>query len=217
MLENRYYLYRHVRSDKNEPFYIGIGTKRKDRPITTELTEYHRAYEIRRRSEFWNKIVSKTEYEIEIMLESDDYNFIKQKEIEFIALYGRRDNGTGILVNLTDGGEGMVGNLKSEETRKKLSESQKGEKSLFWGKPAWNRGKKMSQESIEKRLAATEGKWKHSKKVIDIKTGQIWNTIDAAAKHHGLTGPTLSKYFSGRYPNKLPSLMLLSEYEAFSE
>lgn len=27
--EGKYYLYRHIRLDKNEPFYIGIGTKNK--------------------------------------------------------------------------------------------------------------------------------------------------------------------------------------------
>lgn len=25
--EGKYYLYRHIRLDKNQPFYIGIGTK----------------------------------------------------------------------------------------------------------------------------------------------------------------------------------------------
>jgi len=27
-MENRYYLYRHIRTDLNIPFYIGIGKKR---------------------------------------------------------------------------------------------------------------------------------------------------------------------------------------------
>ena len=42
-------------------------------------------------------------------------------EIEQIKKYGRVNNNTGILRNLTDGGEGSSGNIVSEETRAKLS------------------------------------------------------------------------------------------------
>jgi hypothetical protein len=45
-----------------------------------------------------------------------------------IAILGRKDLGTGILRNLTEGGDGASGHIKSEETRKKISESQMGEK-----------------------------------------------------------------------------------------
>lgn len=41
---NKYYLYRHIRLDKNEPFYIGIGTKR-NRYHPNMYSEYRRAYE----------------------------------------------------------------------------------------------------------------------------------------------------------------------------
>ena len=104
ILDNgKYYLYRHIRLDTNEVFYVGIGTKN----ITNYIkTKYYRAFDLRNRNKFWKAITAKTEYEVEIMLESDDYEFIKQKEIEFIALYGRRDLDKGTLVNLTDGGDG---------------------------------------------------------------------------------------------------------------
>ena len=36
-----------------------------------------------------------------------------------IAFYGRINNDTGCLANLTDGGEGMSGWVPSEETRQK--------------------------------------------------------------------------------------------------
>jgi len=29
-MENKYYLYRHIRLDSNKPFYIGVGTKKSD-------------------------------------------------------------------------------------------------------------------------------------------------------------------------------------------
>ena len=74
----RHYLYRHIRLDKNEPFYIGVGTKG-DYKHTKTISEYKRAYSKGKRNTFWNNIVNKTGYEVEILLESDDYEFIKQK------------------------------------------------------------------------------------------------------------------------------------------
>lgn len=47
--ENKYYLYRHIRPDKNEPFYIGVGTFK---PNTKNYkAEHYRAYEIKNRNE----------------------------------------------------------------------------------------------------------------------------------------------------------------------
>lgn len=44
-------------------------------------------------------------------------------EVELIAKYGRIDNGTGILRNLTDGGEGASGLIMSDEFRAKRKEA----------------------------------------------------------------------------------------------
>jgi hypothetical protein len=43
-----------------------------------------------------------------------------------IAYYGRKDLGTGCLRNLTDGGEGSVGAVRTEEFRRKVSDARKG-------------------------------------------------------------------------------------------
>ena len=61
MMKNNWYVYRHIRLDKNEPFYIGIGNKK----------NYARAYQTNpdRRNEIWCKIFNKTDIEIEIILE----------------------------------------------------------------------------------------------------------------------------------------------------
>lgn len=97
----KYYLYRHVRVDTNEPFYIGIGKKCK---ADLAKGRHLRSSNTRQRSNFWKYVVAKTDYISEILIETDDENFIQEKETEFIKLYGRKDLGTGSLVNLTDGG-----------------------------------------------------------------------------------------------------------------
>lgn len=122
----KYYLYRHIRLDKNEVFYIGIGTvlnEVKDYSIYSEY--YRRAYSKTNRNRYWKNITNTTKYTIEILFESDDRDFIIEKEIEFIKLYGRKDLNLGTLVNMTDGGEGTVGNIKSADTRLKQSISAK--------------------------------------------------------------------------------------------
>jgi len=112
------YVYRHIRLDKNEPFYIGIGS---------DMTN-KRANERARRSEIWKKIVAKSEYEIEILMDGITFDEAKLKEIEFIKLYGRIDLGNGTLANLTDGGDGLINRIFTPEHRRKLSLSQIGRK-----------------------------------------------------------------------------------------
>jgi hypothetical protein len=112
------YVYRHIRLDKNEPFYIGIGS---------DMTN-KRANERARRSELWKKIVAKSEYEIEILFDNITFEEAKSKEIEFIKLYGRIDLKNGTLANLTDGGDGLINRIFTPEHRRKLSLSQIGKK-----------------------------------------------------------------------------------------
>jgi len=118
-----YYVYRHIRLDTNEVFYIGVGTKSNK---YTELTEYYRAHSKHYRNSFWKSIIRKTEYIVEILFETEDHKLLQQKEIEFIALYGRRNLGKGTLVNLNDGGGCNTNMIVSDETRKKQSLAKKG-------------------------------------------------------------------------------------------
>lgn len=77
----RHYLYRHI-SLYGKVFYIGIGTKlNKPKGFNSHSTEYSRAYCKSKRNLEWYE-ESKNEYRIEILLESDSYNFIKEKEKE---------------------------------------------------------------------------------------------------------------------------------------
>lgn len=105
------YLYRHIRLDTNEPFYIGIGSD----------LNYNRAYSKSNRNQWWLNIIDSIEFRVDIILDELSWEDIKLKEIEFIKLYGRRDLGLGPLVNLTDGGEGLLN--ASKETLDKKSKS----------------------------------------------------------------------------------------------
>jgi hypothetical protein len=215
-------LYRHIRLDNNEVFYIGIGNEK-------------RPYKKQSRSSFWHNIVDKTDYDIEVLAKNLSWEDACELEVFMISEYGRRDLGLGNLVNLTDGGDGMV-NL-SNEVRKRISQANKGN-------VAWNKGKKMSDEqklkqsllmmgrvsprkgvklsdaTKEKIRAANigkkmseEAKLKISKKtrgannpaaikVYDLVENITYGTIKEAAKCVGLTATLLGSMLNGNCENK---------------
>lgn len=112
------YLYRHIRPDTNQVFYVGIGRE-----------DTNRAWQISKRNSCWNKIVAKNDrkFIVEILLEELSWELANQKEIEFIKLYGRIDLKTGTLANLHEGGSYHVsGNKFSKETCRNMSKSHQG-------------------------------------------------------------------------------------------
>jgi hypothetical protein len=137
------YLYRHIRIDKNLPFYVGIGSDDK----------FGRAHDKHRRNKKWFNIVAKTDYKVQIVLMDISLDEAKEKEIEFIKLYGRSDKGEGTLCNLTDGGEGNPGRIVTDEWRKNKSIEQKGRlksEEFKQKRRVYMTGKQMPLETIEK-------------------------------------------------------------------
>lgn len=118
-----YYIYRVIRLDKNEPFYIGKGTIRLS--AKGEKGRYYRAYNMSGRSALFNKIYEKTKCEIEILFEHFDLDLIYKKEIEFISMYGRKDLRSGTLANLSDGGQSGMRQLVSTEVIEKIRKTKK--------------------------------------------------------------------------------------------
>ena len=105
-----YYTYAYLRED-GTPYYIGKGEK--------------------------DRIYKKGKGEVKPPRDESRIIFLKQKlteqeafshEIYMIALYGRKDNGTGILRNKTNGGDGISGYKHTPETRKNLSDMKTGKK-----------------------------------------------------------------------------------------
>jgi hypothetical protein len=142
MLNDNWYVYQHIRLDKNEIFYIGIGNKR----------NYARAFEFRedKRNNIWWRIYNKSEIKVEIVYENLSKFEASNREKELIKKIGRIDLNEGTLSNLTDGGDGIWNAIRSEHTRKLLSESKMGEKNHQFGK-------KQSSELIEKRFRNIKG------------------------------------------------------------
>lgn len=134
-------VYRHIRLDKNEPFYIGIG-----------LTE-KRAYTKKGRNKLWKNVVSKSDYEVEILMDGLTWKQACEKEKEFIKLYGRKDLKTGTLCNLTCGGDGVID--ISEEARYKIGNGNRGIPRTEKVKEkisSKNKGRKVSKYSILKGI-----------------------------------------------------------------
>lgn len=127
------YLYRHIRLDKQEVFYIGIGSDE----------NYSRANNKISRTKHW-KNIAKGGYEVEIMLDDLTWEEACEKEVEFIKLYGRKDLKEGTLVNKTFGGEGTLGYKHSEETKEKCRQAAKGNNNFFFNKKRPDHSKKMS-------------------------------------------------------------------------
>lgn len=218
---SKHYLYQHTRLDKDEIFYIGVGTNQ-------DVEYYSRSKEKHGRSSIWKKIVAKTEYRIDIILESDDYAFILEKEKEFVTLYGRKNINTGPLANLTDGGEGCLGMVLSQESKDKIAAGNRGKVISLETRLKMSivrTGKVKSEETKLRISIANKGKHrgsiphteeskrkisesrlgaKHtrSRKVVDTVTKEEFDTCTAAATSVGINRGYLSNMLSGKCKNK---------------
>ncbi len=206
---SNFVLYRHIRPDKNQVFYIGIGTR-----IRSESTK--------NRNRHWQNIVNSNDgqFLIEIMLDELTWEEACRMEKRWIAFYGREDLGKGTLCNLTDGGEGNVN--PCEEVRRKLSESKTGKKNPQYGKehseewrseqsaklsgignpnygkalPNWQKeinrkaqlGKKRSKERSDSQVAHFK------KKVTNTLTGCIYGSVREAAQLNEVAYRTMSRW-----------------------
>lgn len=175
------YVYRHIRLDKNEPFYIGRGSDDKGK--------YTRAFSKKNRNKRWWNTISLAGYRIDILLDNLTWDEACDKEIEFIKLYGRSDLKKGTLCNLTDGGEGSLGNsiIPNAKTRLKMSLKKKGVKfskqhkerltNALIGNNRW-KGKKHKEET-KKKTSESIKLWHKKRKELGLKNN---NTLDGKIK-----------------------------------
>ena len=88
-------VYLHRNPKTQEVFYVGIGVET-------------RAKDFSKRSIFWSNYKNKYGVEVDIIKKGLTSKEAQSIEVELIKKYGRRDLGTGSLVNLSHGGEGIV-------------------------------------------------------------------------------------------------------------
>ena len=106
MKDRAFYTYLWLRED-GIPYYVGKGNK----------TTRRRGRAYRKGSPSEDRIIVQDH-------ESEDAAFFA--ECFLIGFYGRKNIGTGCLINLTDGAEGAAGAIRSQESRRRMSESKKG-------------------------------------------------------------------------------------------
>lgn len=197
-MSNNFYIYAYIRSKDSAtamagtPYYIGKGCKNRM---------------------FKKHISAKTpdDRSLIVILENNLTEVgALALERRYIKWYGRKDLGTGVLNNLTDGGEGTSGWKASEETKKKMSNSQTGKvydaetcekiSKIHTGKPSKLKGrikkevkhiKKHKELSPEQLIQLQKMTEKVKKKVCVF--GIIYESITYAAKCLNINQETLRR------------------------
>lgn len=125
---NNFYVYAYLRHDET-PYYIGKG--KNTRAFDTDHCIY----------------VPKSD-KIKFIYSNLTENTAFALEIFWIKVFGRKDLGTGILRNQTDGGDGASN--PSLSTREKLSNALKGRKSPMLGRTHKSSSKDKIRQSVRK-------------------------------------------------------------------
>lgn len=197
-------VYEHLRNDTNEVFYVGIGK------------EEGRAYIKDGRNPHWKNIVNKVGYTVNIIHKDIEHEEAKKIEMLLIEKYGRKNLGTGNLVNLTDGGEGgsgivvseetrqkmseaLKGRTFSEETKQKMSEAQKGDKHHMFGKTRSEESKQKTSEAMKGRTHRKESKQKISEAMKGEKNPNFGKTFSEEVKDNMAKGAKHRKNVKGYY------------------
>ena len=138
--ENIYYCYVYKRED-GTPYYIGKG-------------KGSRAFITSRR------IISPPRDRTNIIFTCEGVSETEafEMEVALISLLGRKDLGTGILRNQTDGGDGISGYAHTEEARRKMCEKKRNISDETRRKLSEsNKGNRRSEESKIKMSVARRG------------------------------------------------------------
>ena len=163
---NNFYVYQYLREDQT-PYYIGKG---KDK----------RAY-------VNNRTIKKPTDPLRIEIVKDQLTERQafDLEIELIALHGRKDIGTGILRNLTNGGEGVSGRVDTIETIQKRVSKNKGKTRTVEQKHRMSQ----AQKGRPSRIYTDEQKAEISRKISETHKG-----IPKSEEHK----QKLSEFFTGK-------------------
>jgi len=170
MSDNKYCLYRHLKPN-GEVFYIGEGLI--NRPFVKSD-----------RSNLWWKIVNKYGYEIEILKIGLTKKDAQDLEKILISWYGRKNLKLGTLCNLTDGGDGHIGHIQTQEHKNKISNALKGIK----------RSEYMKQK-VSETQSLRKGLDRHQSIILlDPNTGVYYYSYEEYSKLYHLASNTCKRH-----------------------
>lgn len=170
-----YYVYEYLRED-NTPYYIGKG--RANRAFTKQ----------------GHTVPLPPRHRIRFIAENLTDEEAKTLEIELIAKYGRKDIGTGILRNMTDGGEGSSGRIVTKEMIEKLKQARAKQITSEETREKMrlaHTGRVHSEETKQKMANAAKGRQQSPETIAKIKearANQVIVTNLVTCPHCGKTG-----------------------------
>ena len=110
-MEKTFYVYIDSKPD-GEVFYVGMGSARRVRQ--------------QKRNRYHQFVINKyPDWKRDIVFSGTEEECLKE-EMRLVAFYGRKDLKTGTLVNLCDGGKGIVKYIRSDEEVERLSKRWSG-------------------------------------------------------------------------------------------
>jgi len=148
---NNFYIYRHIRLDKNTPFYVGKGKN-------------NRAFKKYSRNNRWHNIVNSVGYKVEIIEDNLTEEGAFEKEIEFIKYY--KDLGY-CEANFSEGGGGVSGRIPWNKGLTK----QTSNKMLEISNKISNKMKGVSRPAISIKLKGRELSDQHVENIRKCRSG----------------------------------------------
>lgn len=191
---SRFYIYAHIRPDKNEVFYIGKGKGR-------------RAYDGKTgRNRYWKNIVKKNNglFTVQILAENLIESLAFELEKELIKQF--RERGVK-LCNITDGGEGSSGYKHHEEHKQKMRVKHSGNNNPMYGRTRENCPAYGKTGINAPSYGRTGDKHPNSKPVLQIDklTGEIIKVFSCtweAQRELGINNSNISSCCNGKFKVK---------------